>query len=162
MALTDFTSYPEIRTVLGVSDDEISDAELALPIREAELMMDFDAVSPNLLDLYNLYKQEPTPTPPQRRLVRAVPVFAAYSVARRLLVSLPVFAPKKITDGRAELERIADPYKYVRTDLPIALQGVIAIIEAALEDLGEVTTSAVAPILAVSSINLDPVTGAAR
>lgn len=162
MALTDFTTYPEIRTVLGVSDDEISDAELALPIREAELWMDFDAVSPNLIDIHELYKNAPSPTPPQRRIVRAVPVFAAYSVARRLLVSLPIFAPKKITDGRAELERIADPYKHIRTELPLALQGVIAIIEQALEDLGEGTVIAALPIIAVSSLGIDPVTGAAR
>lgn len=161
MALTDYTSYAEIRTVLGVTEQEIEDSELALGIRTLELEMDFDRVHPNLATVYDLHKANPT-TQPQRRLVRAVPVFAAYSVALRLLASVPVFAPKKITDGRAEVERIADPYKHLRAELGASYDQVVGIIIDALEDLGEVVGTVGTLVYAMSSVTIDPVTGAAR
>lgn len=162
MALIDYTTYAEIRAVLGVSDEELEDADLALPIRNLELEMAFDEVSPNLLDFYDIALAANPKSPSQRRLVRAVPVFAAYAVAIRLLASLPLFAPKKITDGRAEFERIADPYKHLREELGLALDNVIGIIKDALEDLGEIGPTLSPQLFAMSSRTLDPVTGVSR
>lgn len=161
MALTDYTTYDEIRAVLGVSEDELEDRDLALNLRSLELDMDLESVHPNLVTVYELYKAGPT-TQPQRRLVRAVPVFAAYSVARRLLMALPMFAPKTITDGRASQDRTADPYKHLRADLELAYEQVVGIITGALEDLGEVFGVTGTRIFAATSVTIDPVTGAAR
>jgi hypothetical protein len=116
MALTEFTSYDEVRSALGVSIDEIGDAELALPLYELGLKVDLKSISNALITSYTTAKA----TPPGQRtgeeedLVSAVHLFATYSVARQLTTSLPLFSPKEIGDNKALMVRYStDPYKEV-------------------------------------------------
>jgi hypothetical protein len=52
MRLLDLTSYDQVRAVLGVSDEELTDTTLALPIYWRKLQMDLETVHPDLEALY--------------------------------------------------------------------------------------------------------------
>jgi hypothetical protein len=53
-------------------------------------------------------------TTAQQNFFDVVQLYSAYSAAKHLLTSLPLFAPKRITDGRAEFERQIDPFADTR------------------------------------------------
>lgn len=164
MALTDYTSYDEVRAVLGVSDEELENATIALPIYDAQLQMQFEDMHPDLVALWEAAKIADPQTSAQKRLARILPVFASYAVASNLLMSLSMFAPKKITDGRAEVERVTDPYKHLRAELPIAFQGIKNRLEDILDDMGlnPIVVAGPRVLIGVSPLAIDPVTGAAR
>ena len=48
MPITDYAAYDEIRAVLGVSDEELEDATLALPMYEKLLNMELLDISEDL------------------------------------------------------------------------------------------------------------------
>lgn len=106
--LNQFASYDSIRAALGVSDDEVADTVLGLPIYMQLLNISFDAVVAGISDVYlPLVTGNPPPvlTPVQQRFVDVVQLFSVYSTAKTLLTSLPMFSPLGITDGRATLTR---------------------------------------------------------
>jgi hypothetical protein len=121
--LLDLTSYDEVRAVLGVSDEELSDTTLALPIYLQKLQMDLESVHPDLEDLYasTAALPESIRTFQQQKLFNVVQVYAAHASARTLLTSAALFAPKNITDGRAGVERFQDPFALLRDDIDNAL-----------------------------------------
>lgn len=111
MALKDFTSYDDIRAALGVSSDEIEDATLSLPLYEYNLKAELEEVSLTLITDFQALVGDPL-TEIEQRLREAVTVFSTYAVASQLTVSLPLFSPKEISDGKAHITRYAqDPYK---------------------------------------------------
>ena len=111
MAVTDFTSYNDIRAALGVSADEIEDTTLSLPLYEYDLTSELEAVSLGLITDFKALTGDPL-TEPERRLKESVILFATYSVAAHLTVSLPLFSPKEIGDGKAHITRYAtNPYR---------------------------------------------------
>ena len=112
--LTDFASYDEIRAVLGVSDEELEDGTLALPMYLKLLQMEFGDLNADLESKYLDVKALTNPTAKEQKLLDVVSVFSAYAIAFHLLTSMPLFAPKQITDGRASTDRIADPFEGVR------------------------------------------------
>ena len=160
MNLTDYTSYDEIRAVLGVSDDEIEDQTLGLPIYENQLGFEFDDISPTLIPLLDALDGQSSKTADELRLERIVSVFAAHAVARHLLMSLPLFAPKRVTDGRAETDRFVDPFTTLTSDVTAAYHSI-------RRRLVQALGAAIAPqpagtpreYLAVSRLAVDPVTG---
>ena len=112
--LTDFTSYDEIRAVLGVSDEELEDSTLELPLYSLALSMELEDIASTLEDQYTTIKAQPDKTPLEQKLLDVVSVFSAYAISKNLLTSMPLFAPKRITDGSAETERVTDPFEGVR------------------------------------------------
>lgn len=112
--LNEFATYDEIRAVLGVSDEELEDSTLALPLYSSLLSMDLETINVALEAQYLAIKALPNHTAKEQKLLDVVSVFSAYAISKNLLTSLPLFAPKRITDGSAETDRIADPYKAVR------------------------------------------------
>lgn len=115
--LTDFTAYDEIRAVLGVSDDEIEDQTLALKIYLSQLQLELSSISPDLELTYDTIKAASAQTATERKLVTIVEVFSAYAIAKILLGSAPLFAPKRISDGRGEMERQVDPFQILREEV---------------------------------------------
>jgi len=112
--LVDFTSFEDIRAALGVSAEEIKDATLSLPLYVNRLRMDLESVSASTLTLHaTLANVQPaSQTEQQARFEIALQLFATYSVAKHLTISLPLFSPREITDGKASLSRYAqDPYR---------------------------------------------------
>lgn len=164
MVLTDYTTYDEVRAVLGVTDEELEDATLDLDVYSHNLLAELEDVSLDLPAAYTTASalDEASRSPAQQRFFSATRLFSVYAVAVQLAGSLPLFSPKTITDGKAGYARYADsPYKQTieeckaqylraRTRLISAFQ--------TLED-GAATNVGLRPFLSVSSPSSDPVTG---
>src|SRR4051812_45297778 len=110
MPLTPFTTNEQVRSVLGVSEDELIDETLNLPIYELNLRYELGEVSGSLAaDFVTIAAlDETTWTDKQKGFVDAVKLFSPYAVSVQLETSLPLFSPKEITDGKASLVRYTD------------------------------------------------------
>ena len=158
-ALTDFASYDEIRAVLGVSDEELEDGTLALPMYLKLLQMEFGDMEPTLEAQYLAAKGSASPTAEEQKLVDVVSVFSAYAISKHLLTSLPLFAPKRITDGRAETDRVTDPFEGVREGVNSTYQSLKARVLIALSNAGTPTTAATQrTYFAAAGLAINPVT----
>lgn len=162
MNLTDYTSYDEIRAVLGVSDEEISNTELALPIRLTELEFKLQDVSSVLISTYTTVKAiaEGSRTADQQKFFRLVQFYSAYAVGEELLISQPMFGFKRVTDGKAEAERF-DKWEDVKLGVVKGASVAKKRLKLALGALnvGYVTPTIVTTIGIVSTGMADPVTG---
>lgn len=158
-ALTDFASYDEIRAVLGVSDEELEDGTLALPMYLKLLQLDFGDIAGTLEAQYLAAKASITPSAAEQKLVDVVSVFSAYAISKHLLTSLPLFAPKRITDGRAETDRVTDPFEGVREGVNSTYQTLKARVLIALSNTGTPTTVATQrAYFAVAGLAINPIT----
>lgn len=161
MALTR-TTPDEVRAVLGVSDEELEDATLDLKVFTDQLeleLSDIDSTLPALLDSI-LATPVLSRTAAQTKVFTVANMFSAYAVAKTLLTSLPLFSPKKVTDGRAEFERFADPFEAVRNGVNAGYVSIRARLQAALALLsGYTPPAAITPIFTVAApLAVDPVT----
>ena len=112
--LTDFTSYDEVRACLGVSEEELSDETLCLPLYAEAMQIELEEVSSAIpADFATVAAiAEGSRSDAENRFFAAVGLFSAYAVANQLGTSLPLFSPKTITDGKASFSRdAAAPFK---------------------------------------------------
>lgn len=161
MSLFTYTTYDEVRAVLGVSDEELADVTLELPLYEQQLVLELESVYDSLPSMYIAIRSlDPTSrTTKEQKLFDIVQVFSAYATGKILLVSAPRFAPKRITDGRAEVERVADPFANLRDDLEQTLLALRARLIAALVALDVVFTPATARVyFGVAGLSINPIT----
>ena len=163
--LTDFTSYAEIRAVLGVAPEELEDETLALPLYVRSLVFDLTDLAFDMDTQYETVLALPSTswTAAQKRYYECVQLFSAYSVSKQLLGSLPLFSPQTIKDGRAEFDRQDDPFADVKAGVLDGLNLARKRLLAAYAGL----TAAPAPTLAITALfsvsaglPVDPVTGA--
>lgn len=131
MSLTTYCQYSEVRSALGVNDQELRDGVLALPVYEMGLVRELNKLSTSLNAAFSVVAQlaPADRTEPQQGLYDATRLFAVYAVAKQVGVSLANFAPKDVTDGKASVSRLAgDPagdtvgkvdqmYRALRTEL---------------------------------------------
>ncbi len=139
MALTR-TTHDEVRAVLGVSVEEIENSTLDLKVFTDQLeieLSDIDSTLPAQLDTITGVI-ESARTPEQKKLFAVANMFSAYAYARILLTSLALFSPKTITDGRAQTERVTDPFADTRDGVQAGyvamrqrVQAALAIVEPA-------------------------------
>lgn len=111
--LAPFTSHDQVRAVLGVTPEELSDDTLNLEIYEANLRLELDLIADNDGALITAFEAvdaigEAVRTRAEANFHAAVILFAPYPVALHLASSLPLFAPKSITDGKAAIARHAE------------------------------------------------------
>lgn len=111
MSITDYTTCTAIRAVLGVSEDEIDNSVILLPIYEVMLQEDLLDMSATLQTDYMAASVLVNPTAVDLRFIRIFQTYAAYQVAYTLLGSAQMFAPLDIKDGKAGVIRVADPFK---------------------------------------------------
>ena len=113
--LTDYTTYDEIRAILSVTDEELEDDHLALPLFEIELSEKLLEVSPGIQTLYKTYSDagSATLTAQQLRFFNLTRMFAAYSVAVHLLDSYELLAVQTVKDARAEFARFEKPFERI-------------------------------------------------
>lgn len=165
MALTDYTSLDEIRAALGVSDDELEDATISLPLYEYDLLEELEQVDPTFADQLKTLKAAPdqsTLTAVQKRLVRVGVLFSTYAVAKHLTVALPLFSPQDITDGKAAVSRYAkNPYESVIKQVQSSYERWRVAAVEAFADLtsAAATTTTRRTWLSGSAPSSDPVTG---
>lgn len=119
MPLTPFTTNEQVRAVIGVTDDELADATLALEMYSLGLRYELNSIGEPANDgaLAVAFETaaaltEDARTTVQRKLYDAVVLFAPYPIALHLETAVPLFAPKAITDGKASVMRHAEsPFK---------------------------------------------------
>ena len=160
MNLDDFTSPTEVRAVLGVSDEELEDSTLELVLYWQNLQLELESVHPLLESMYTSIYQATasTRTIAQQKLVNIVQVFSAYATSKSLLGSSTLFAPKKITDGRAAVERF-DHWDILKDEIEQTLQALRARLIAALTALDVVFPVAVGrTFLGRAPLSINPIT----
>lgn len=163
MALTDYTTYAEVRAVLGVSATEINDTVLAQSQWAFGLILDLEDTSVNIPSLYATVSALPalSRTTAQQRFYDLVRLFASYSTAQQLLASLPLFSVQKLTDGRAEFNRFAEAFKEVADDIRASFTVIRVRLATSYQGLapGDAVIQTLAPVfVGVSTLAVDPVT----
>lgn len=111
--ITEYVTYAEVRSALGVSDEELADSTLALNMYSLALDAALKRIHAALPADFAVIKEkdEAARTQPEKDVFDAVQLFAVYQVALEL-TGLPLFSPKQVTDGKAGFSRYADsPYK---------------------------------------------------
>lgn len=164
MALIDYTTYAECRAALGTNDKEIDDVVLVLPMYALGLVADLEDISSTLVADYTTIAAltANVRTAAQQAVYDAVRLFAPYSVASLLASSLPMFAPKQITDGKAGMTRDSSaPYKEAIKDAKTKFDRFRARLLAKYTTFKSNTSiAAVAlPLMRVSSPTSDPIAG---
>ena len=158
--LTDYTSYNGIRAALGVSDEDLEDATLALPLYSDYLTQELEDIALTLPDTYATTKDKATPTAAELRFLKACQLFATFAVAKQLTAALPLFAAKQVTDGKAAVQRFDNPYKDGIKSINEQYGTMRTRLVAALSSVGTSGSASVAPVyFAVVSPATDPVTG---
>ena len=111
--LADLTTCDEVRAVLGVSDDEIEDRTILLPVYEYNLEAELRGVSATLISHCADVRAKPEAerTDNEKWLLKMAAIFATYAVAKNLTTSLPMFSPKEVSDSKASMARFSqNPY----------------------------------------------------
>ena len=158
--ITTYTSYEEVRATLGVDSADLEDSTLALALYAKELEMDLTAIDASIPADYATIKALPSPTVAQAKFLTAAELFATYSVSKRLTTSLPLFAAKQTTDGKAADTRFDNTWKPVIDAVSGNYDRTKGILTSAYQALSSATASSTARTYAriVSPIS-DPVTG---
>ena len=92
--LTDYTTYNDIRAVLGVSEDDLTDATLALQTYDDYLTQELEDIDIDLPDTYATTLALSAPTSAETRFVKACSLFVIFFVAKTLIVVFFLFAAK--------------------------------------------------------------------
>lgn len=160
MQLTDYTAYDDIRATLGVSDEDLDDVTLALPIYSNLLQADLEDVDLNLPDTFTTTKAIASPSAIEARFMQAASVFATFSVAKQLCSSLPLFAAKSVTDNKAATTRFDNPYKEVIVSVDKEYARARNRLAQALANIGTTTTAPTPrPYMSVAKPLSDPIMG---
>jgi len=164
MSLTTYCRYDEVRAALGVNATELADTVLALPVYEMGLVRELNRLSTSLNPAFSTIarKRDTDRTDQERALFAAVSLFAVYAVASQVGVSLPNFAPRSVSDGKASLTRFSgEPFERVlervdayKTDYRAALVEAFGAFQGGSTQVSRMPTMAVASPRAT-----DPVTG---
>lgn len=161
--LTDFTTYDDIRAVLGVSDEELEDLTIALSTYIDQLELTLADIDAGLQAAYVTVaaKQEATRTVAEQKFYKLTRLFSSFAVARDLLTSLDLFAAKVITDGKASVQRF-DTYEETRKavlSMFSTLRKRLDVAYALIDIAHAPVQSAVAIFAVKSALAIDPVTG---
>lgn len=167
MALTSYTTYDTIRGLLGVGPLEIKDSALALAPYELTFLLemeDLDGGVGKAKVLYNTISLivATTRTVPQQRYWDLFNLCAAYSTARQLVTSAPMFAPQEIHDGKAAIKRFDAPFDTLKARIDGGYSTLLARLKALLGTLdgtAAVTTLPTRRYIGSVGLAKDPVTG---
>lgn len=112
--LTDYTSYAEVRAILGVSIYELADETLALPLftqvlqtRLRSTVGTFAGTTGSLTAMFDELSAVVSPTEAQEDFLVLIKQYASYVVAETCLTGLSLFAPKQVADGKSSETRFS-------------------------------------------------------
>jgi len=163
MPLTTYTSYADVRAVLGVSDDDIEDATLALPTYDDMLRMEMDSLNVGIHPKFmEVSLVDPSAlTEAQSSFLRYFRLFCTYATARALASALPMFGPKSLGDGKVNVSRFSDsPYKVTVAKVEADFGRMSSLLSTAYATLGATSTISYSrPWFANVGLDIDPVTG---
>lgn len=161
MDITEFTSYAEVRLLMGVSPQEMPDGDMSLPIVGYWLNLAFEDVYPGLVDAYRGWLEADPGTAAEQRAIMAVRVYSAYVVAAELRGATGSSMLKSITDGRAKEERfgpVKDDWQMFLDRLNRARQALIDAL-VALGLLDPVAPATPRVFFGSAGLAVDPVVG---
>lgn len=163
MGISEYTSFDEVRAVLGVEDDELKDETLGLKTYDLELTEELREISPTLISLYSDIKgkEENDRSNEEGRVYELTRLFAVYYVAQQAGNALPMFSPRSIGDGKATMTRFSgEPYKEMLEKISGRVELYRTRLKTAIEELVAQTTvrNPRRTLVAVGSA-YDPVTG---
>lgn len=161
MALTNYTTTDEVRSLLGVSPKEVKDAVITTNTNLLVVLEKLDEIDAGVREAYQLALDTDPPSSLQARFILLVQTFCAYTVALTMIPALPALAPKRITDGKSETERVDNPFTALEPGMRSNLEFVCKKLKTAYSNLtGNATTVAPPRIMASSSpLATDPITG---
>lgn len=111
MAISDYCTQAEVRAALGVSATELPDATFLMESWSTMLTLDLEDVALDLPTQYATIAALGSRTSAQQRFYLLTRLFAVYSIARSAVSTLPMFGVSRLTDGKAEFQRIVADYK---------------------------------------------------
>jgi hypothetical protein len=164
--LTDFTSYDVIRAILGVSEPEVEDNVLAQDNYLQEVLFRLEELNDTIVTQFDTITaiNEADRTLRQKQYLKLVGMVSAYIVADKIVKgSIALFAPKRITDGKGQQERVDDPFSTLRDDIAAGLVSWTSRLASVLNILDSTQTIAAAPTrtyIGGVGLGVDPVTGA--
>jgi hypothetical protein len=116
VAIETFVEFAEVRAALGISTHELTDTQIGLDMYGELLFQELsavegtlapDTVSRNLIAQYAYLKALSSPTANQTLLKSYIRLFALYVVAAAIGDTVPLLAPKTISDGKALMTRFS-------------------------------------------------------
>jgi hypothetical protein len=161
--LTQFTTPDEVRAVLAVAEQELPDRVINLPMYHRLLQFELREINTGIEDDYLALPspESGSQTAAQELFYNVMQVFAAYSVARQLVGSQPMFAPQVISASDTSAQRAADPYESTRASVEAGYNVMLARLKSAYLAIDPSATlaTAVTPVFALAvGIATDPVT----
>lgn len=167
LSFTDYTSNAIVRGLLGVAEEEVTDDVFttmsASFLQEVTFALeDLNSAIPTLFETAKTAVDASTASVAQQRFYDIVQLYAAYITADHCADgAVEMFAPKKITDGKAELERREDPYSSLRAALKASLARWRSRLSAALTvlDSSQSITTTARTLVSSTGLAVDPVTG---
>ncbi len=160
-----YTTYDDVRAVLGVAIEEIPDNVISLKVYENTLTLalssvsgalDPDTVVRNLTDHYDYLIALETPTAIQVKFIQTIEMYATYIVADQLANSISMSAPKTQADGKSVLVRFSSEATFKAVQK--AIKNTLGKLSVAIMELLSVTV-ATAPHLTVVAPDVDLITG---
>lgn len=141
--LTPFTTPDDVRALLGVSNVELPDRVLNLPVYQIALRRKLQKLSDteDVLALFtSIHSQSvASRSEDQQAFYDAIYHYSSVAAATQAGVSLALVAPKRITDDKSGVERFSDsPYRDVLANLESEL---LAAKGAVLDALSTLTAS---------------------
>ena len=163
MAFSDYTTPDSVRSVLGISAKEISDAKIADTVYLTTMLEALYALAPTLSADFTTARSANPRTAHQTRFVLLVETFCSYTVAHALIPNLPMAAPQIITDGKTAINRVANPYEHLREPLQASLAYFKVNLMAAYSDVNPAILKQdklKRTLVRAAAMPFDPVTGA--
>lgn len=157
MPLSTYTTVDNIRALLGVSDEELSDDVIELDVYDKALTLDLMDVASDFDTQYTTAKADQA-VAANKRFVMVADMFASYSVAKQLCESLPNFAPRTISDGKAMQQRQQNAEDPVIKAVREGYLRYRTLLIDALNVLKAATVVTRAPVFMVTARGVDPVT----
>lgn len=116
MALAPYTTPALVRSALGVSIKERSDAEIDTRTNQTWMLEQLYEIS-DTLPAHLAVVFATASTTAEQRLRDLGELYCSTQVALKETTAAPLFAPKEIKDDRTALTRIDDPFKRLRDEL---------------------------------------------
>lgn len=160
MPFADYTSPQEVRSLLGASAKEVTDAVVTTNSYLTLMLEKLDEIDPTTSAVYLAARDAEPQTKVQARFVLLIQTFCAYVVAIGLVPAIPNLIVKRVTDGKSEVER-NNPYASLMPELLANLGWIKQRVVLALAELNgqPAPTTTVRRLAGGIGLGTDPITG---
>lgn len=149
-----YATFNNVRACLGLSDRELSDAEIANLAADTMVEIELDAVYPDHAVIFTAVDGG-TATADQTKIWRLLINFCAYQTAVFMLPQLQNISFQMISDGDAESRRfMSNDLKQLKTEV----LGMLNYVKTLLKGTSFTVESVSLNVLAVAAPTYDPVT----